>query len=145
MNRVQYSLYVQRVAHKTGLIPCVLHSGASKLLSTKATLRVTSMLHEYHIFEMFPDGSSLWRTRMAGRFNTQRKLQELAEHSESEFVALDFSTLHFLWSRAQAGTSRLKLENVRSIDTVKVGAAQASAGPHAPVAKAQSKRGSHGS
>jgi hypothetical protein len=145
MKRVQYSLYVQRFAHKTGVIPCVLHSGASRLLSIKATLRVTSMLHEYHIFEMFPDGSSLWRARIAGRFNTQRKLQELAEHSESEFVALDFSTSHFLWSRAQASKSRPKIENLRSIDTVKAGAVPASAGPRAPVAKAQSERRSHGS
>ena len=132
----------------SAVISCVICPGASKLLSTKLSnviAGVTSVLREYHIFEMFPDGSSLWRARIGGRFNSERKLQELAEHSESEFVALDFSTSHFLWSRAQASKSRPKIENLRSIDTVKAGAVPASAGPRAPVAKAQSERRSHGS
>ena len=47
------------------------------------------MRHDYEIFEKFPDGSTLWRACVLGRYEAQRKLQELAEYSENEFYAID--------------------------------------------------------
>ena len=41
------------------------------------------------IFEKFPDGSALWRGCIAGRFEAQRKMDELAEHSQNEFFLID--------------------------------------------------------
>ncbi len=46
-------------------------------------------LRNFDIYEKFPDGSLTWRTRVFGRFQAERKLQELAEHSENEFLAVD--------------------------------------------------------
>jgi hypothetical protein len=46
-------------------------------------------LRNFDISEKFPDGSLTWRTRVPGQFQAERKLQELAEHSESEFLAVD--------------------------------------------------------
>jgi hypothetical protein len=43
----------------------------------------------YDIFEKFPDGYSIWRACVSGQFEAQRKLQELAEHSENEFFIVD--------------------------------------------------------
>jgi hypothetical protein len=100
------------------------------------------MLHDYHIFEIFPNGS-LWRACVAGPFNTKRKLQELAEPSENEFVALDFSTSNFLRLGAP-GTKLPQIENVRSIDSVKPGFVPASPGPRAYVATVQPERRSRG-
>jgi hypothetical protein len=39
--------------------------------------------HDFDVFEKFPDGSTLWRACIAGRYETHRKMQELAEHSEN--------------------------------------------------------------
>jgi hypothetical protein len=47
------------------------------------------MRRDYDIFEKFTDGSSIWRACVSGRFDAQRKMQELAEHSENKFVAID--------------------------------------------------------
>jgi hypothetical protein len=47
------------------------------------------MLRDFDIFEKFPDGSTIWRTCVFGKFEAQRKMQELAEHSENEFWAID--------------------------------------------------------
>jgi hypothetical protein len=47
------------------------------------------MRHDYDIFEKFTDGSSIWRACVSGRFDAQRKIQELAEHSANEFFAID--------------------------------------------------------
>ena len=44
---------------------------------------------EYDIFEKFSDGSTLWRASVRGRFESQRKMDELAEHSENQFYMLD--------------------------------------------------------
>jgi hypothetical protein len=51
------------------------------------------MRHDYDIFEKFPDGSTLWRACVSGRFETHRKMQELAERSENEFYAIDIQTI----------------------------------------------------
>jgi len=102
------------------------------------------MLHDYHIFEIFLDGSSLWRACVSGLFNTKRKLQELAENSENEFVALDFSTSNFLRLGAPGTKLQPKIENVRSINGVKPGFLPASPGPRAYVATVQAERRSRG-
>jgi len=47
------------------------------------------MRREYEIFEKFPDGSTLWRTCVSGKYDAHRKIQELREHSENEFFTLD--------------------------------------------------------
>jgi hypothetical protein len=52
-------------------------------------MRDDAMRHEYDIFERFPDGSSIWRATVAGRYEAQRKLQECAERSENGFFTLD--------------------------------------------------------
>jgi hypothetical protein len=50
------------------------------------------MRPEYDIFEKFPDGSSFWRACVQGQFDTERKLQELAECSENEFFAIEINS-----------------------------------------------------
>jgi hypothetical protein len=47
------------------------------------------MRHDYDIFEKFPDGSTIWRVCMSGRFEAERKMKELAEHSKNQFYAID--------------------------------------------------------
>ena len=47
------------------------------------------MPRNFDIFEKFPDGSITWRACAFGQFEAERKLQELAEHSENEFLAVD--------------------------------------------------------
>lgn len=44
---------------------------------------------DYEIFEKFPDGSTLWRACVRGRFEAQRKLDELAERSENRFYMIE--------------------------------------------------------
>jgi hypothetical protein len=44
---------------------------------------------EYDIFEKFPDGSTFWRACVRGRFEAQRKMDELAERSENQFFIID--------------------------------------------------------
>jgi hypothetical protein len=50
------------------------------------------MRRDYDVFERFPDGSSLWLACVQGQFDTQRKIHELAEHSENEFFAIDLTS-----------------------------------------------------
>ena len=47
------------------------------------------MRREYEIFERFPDGSTLWRASIAGRYEANRKMAELAEHSDNQFFSID--------------------------------------------------------
>jgi hypothetical protein len=47
------------------------------------------MRRDYDVFEKFLDGSTLWRACVTGRYEAQRKVQELREHSENEFFTLD--------------------------------------------------------
>jgi hypothetical protein len=56
----------------------------------------TPMRHEYEVFERFPDGSTLFRACVTGKFETQRKIQMLAEHSENEFYAIDIQAVEHL-------------------------------------------------
>jgi hypothetical protein len=54
------------------------------------------MKHQYDIFEKFPDGSTLWRAFVSGRFEAWRRVQELEERSENDFVILDIQSEQFL-------------------------------------------------
>lgn len=47
------------------------------------------MPREFDIFEKFSDGSTIWRACVSGQFEANRKLQELSEHSDNEFLAID--------------------------------------------------------
>jgi hypothetical protein len=59
------------------------------------------MRHDYDIVEKFPDGSTLWRARVAGWHEAQRTMQELAEGSKNEFHAIDITSGHFMIPRVQ--------------------------------------------
>lgn len=50
------------------------------------------MVRNFDIIEKFPDGSMIWRTCVFGQFEAERKLQELAEHSKNEFLAVDVAS-----------------------------------------------------
>jgi hypothetical protein len=50
------------------------------------------MVRNFDIIEKFPDGSMIWRTCVLGQFEAERKLQELAEHSKNEFLAVDIQS-----------------------------------------------------
>ena len=54
------------------------------------------MRRAYEVFEKFPDGSTLWRATVQGRFEAERKRQELTEHSENEFFLMEAETEDFL-------------------------------------------------
>ena len=54
------------------------------------------MRHVYDVFERFPDGSTLWRACVTGRFEAVRKMQELEEHSGNEFFLIDIQAEDFL-------------------------------------------------
>jgi hypothetical protein len=59
------------------------------------------MKHDYDIFEKFHDGSTLWRAFVSGRFEAWRRVEELKEHSENDFVILDIQKKQFLPSGAR--------------------------------------------
>lgn len=50
------------------------------------------MLRNFDIFEKFPDGSLAWCACAFGQYEAERKLQELAEHSDNEFLAVDIQS-----------------------------------------------------
>jgi hypothetical protein len=50
------------------------------------------MLLDFDIFEKLPDGTMVWRTFVCGRFEVERTLQELAERSNNEFLAIEIQS-----------------------------------------------------
>jgi hypothetical protein len=48
-------------------------------------------MSEFDIFEIFPDGSFRWRACALGRYDKERRLQELAETSRHQFFAIDIA------------------------------------------------------
>ena len=64
------------------------------------------MRRDYDIFERFSDGSTLWRACVAGRYEAQRKMQEMAEHSENEFFLIDIQAEVLLAPLSAGGNSR---------------------------------------
>ena len=63
------------------------------------------MRRTYDIFEKLPNGSALWRACVSGRHEAQRKVQELAEHSENQFLTIDIQSEELLSSN-ETGKSR---------------------------------------
>jgi hypothetical protein len=64
-----------------------------------------SMRRDYDVFEKFPDGSTLWRACVAGRYGAQRKIHELAERSDNEFFLIDIQPgQHLPFSLPRANT-----------------------------------------
>lgn len=49
-------------------------------------------LRNFDIFEKSPDGSMTWRTCVFGKFEAERKLHELNEHSNNEFLAIEIQS-----------------------------------------------------
>ena len=50
------------------------------------------MKNKYDLFEKCPDGISLWRDSVFGFQLTRRRLQALAQMSESQYYAIDLTT-----------------------------------------------------
>jgi hypothetical protein len=50
------------------------------------------MLRNFDIIEKSSDGSMIWRACVFGKFEAERKVQELAEHSKNEFLAVDIQS-----------------------------------------------------
>lgn len=61
------------------------------------------MRRDYDVFEKFPDGSTLWRACVTGRYEAQRKMQELREHSENEIFILDIQAHAFVPAKVATG------------------------------------------
>jgi len=61
--------------------------------------------HEYKIFEKLPNGSATWRASVLGRYAATRKMQELAELSENEFVVSGDPAEEFVSSNSARGRS----------------------------------------
>jgi hypothetical protein len=54
------------------------------------------MRHSYDVFEKFSDGSTLWRASVSGKYEAQRKMQELREISQNEFFVIDIQAVDLL-------------------------------------------------
>jgi hypothetical protein len=63
------------------------------------------MRRTYDIFEKLPNGSALWRGCVSGRYEAQRKVQELAELSENQFYTMQIEGEELLSSN-EKGDSR---------------------------------------
>ena len=70
------------------------------------------MARNFDIIEKFLDGSMIWRTCVFGQFEAERKLQELAEHSENEFLAIDIPSEEPLPKVARQPSGRAKKKAV---------------------------------
>jgi hypothetical protein len=64
------------------------------------------MRHVYDVFEKFPDGSTLWRACVTGRFEAERKMREFAEHSGNEFFLMNIEAGNFLPTESPRRNSR---------------------------------------
>lgn len=63
------------------------------------------MRREFDVFEKFPDGATIWRASVYGRFEAQRKLDELAERSKNHFYMIEIDD-HLLSRRVAESTKR---------------------------------------
>jgi hypothetical protein len=50
------------------------------------------MERDYDLFEVFPDGSVIWRQSVTGHENAIRRLRELAELTDNEFRVMHILT-----------------------------------------------------
>jgi hypothetical protein len=72
------------------------------------------MRRNYDIFEKFPDGSTLWRACVSGRYEAHRKMQAFAEHSENDFYAIDIQAHQRLPSDFPRIAARMAQRNFRN-------------------------------
>jgi hypothetical protein len=64
------------------------------------------MRRDYDVFEKFPDGSTLWRACVSGRYEAQRKMNQFAEFSAHEFFVIDIQAVELLPSSLARNNSR---------------------------------------
>ena len=55
------------------------------------------MKNDYDIFERFADGSTIWRSCVCGKYEAQRKIEELSKDSENKFYAINLKENKPLW------------------------------------------------
>jgi hypothetical protein len=72
------------------------------------------MRRDYEVFERFPDGSTLWRASVTGRFEAQRKMQEFREHSENEFLTLNVQAHDFIPASITTRSRLATLKRIRA-------------------------------
>jgi hypothetical protein len=60
------------------------------------------MDREYDLFEVFPDGSLIWRQSVTGHENAIRRLQELVELTDNEFRVMHVLTNTLIASMKRA-------------------------------------------
>jgi hypothetical protein len=48
-----------------------------------------SVRRDYDVFELFPDGSTVWRACVLGMGNAERKLRDLGRESNNKFFAIN--------------------------------------------------------
>ena len=58
------------------------------------------------IFEKFRDGSIIWRASVRGKFEAKRKIQELMELSDNEFVAIEVPVEELASAKPMRSNSR---------------------------------------
>jgi hypothetical protein len=68
------------------------------------------MRRDFDIFERFPDGSTLWKACVRGRYNAQRKMDELAERSDNQFFMIDIQKSVLLPSPLPSTKSDLNVQ-----------------------------------
>jgi hypothetical protein len=69
------------------------------------------MRRNFDVFEKFPDGSTLWRVCVNGRYEALRKMHELAEHSGNEFFLIDIQAEVLVPSISTQRSSRALAES----------------------------------
>ncbi len=107
-NRLLYSVRSIPLALTLWLICPFVNNGALLPLpvNNSGTKRCPPVRKPYDVFEKFPDGSTLWRTCVIGRFEAYRKMRELAEHSGNEFFVIDIPEDEFPPTTAAPKTIR---------------------------------------
>jgi hypothetical protein len=60
-------------------------------------------MHEYDLFEKFPDGSSLWRACVLGRKNARVILRQWAKQSKHQFYAINVKTAELVPLKLKRG------------------------------------------
>ncbi len=73
------------------------------------------MRRDFDVFERFPDGSTLWRCCVHGRYEAQRKMHEMAEHSGNEFFLIDIQAEVLVLSISTQKTSRALIQRAAAV------------------------------
>jgi hypothetical protein len=68
------------------------------------------MRHNFDVFEKWPDGTSIWRACVSGEYDAQRKVHELAEHSENVFFAINITAGEPLPSRVAGSQTNAQIK-----------------------------------